>query len=142
MRWNPKDGQLLDLKNALEHAERNAYAHDRIKTTDATVTTLSTVVVPVDHTLLVDGFVVARRTGGLSGSTNDGAGYRVQFVAKNTAGTAALIGSGTITVLGESQAGWDVTLSASSGNILVRVTGAAQNDIEWRWTARAFSVKE
>ena len=83
---------------------------------------------------------MARRTGGASGATNDGAGYRVEFCAKNTTGTAALIGAGTVTVLGESQGGWDVTLSASGGNILIRVTGAAANNVSWAWSGKTLSI--
>lgn len=133
---------MKDLENELARIGKVLDAQKRVATTDATVTTIQTVVCPVDTTTLVSGFVVARRTGGSAGSANDGAGYRVEFVAKNTSGTAALIGAGTVTTLGESQAGWDVTLSASGGTILVQVTGAANNAIQWRWTGRSFSVKE
>lgn len=109
-----------------------AQVQARAATTDATVTTLATEAIPVGTTMVVSGLVAARRTGGSSGSTEDGAGYRVEFVAKNAAGTAAIIGS-SVTVIGESQAGWDVTLTVSGGNVLVRVTGAANNAITWHW---------
>ena len=112
-----------------------------IRTTDATVTTLCTVTVPVNQTLVCDGWVAARRTGGAAGAANDGAGYRVEFVAKNTAGTAALIGS-DVTARGESQAGWDVTLSASGGTIRIRVTGAASNNVVWVGSFKTLLAKE
>lgn len=135
------DGPMKALENALKANEKYMPIKARVPTTDATVTTLYTAVIPVDTSVVVDGWIVARRTGGSSGAANDGAGYRVQFVAKNTSGTAALIGSGTVTTLGESQAGWDVTLSASGDGIRVRVTGAANNAISWRWSGRSVSVK-
>ncbi len=104
---------------------------DKVSTTNATVTTLSTINVPSTTTLSIKGYVSARRTGGSSGTAEDGAMYRVEAVYKNISGTATSIGS-VVTVIGESQSGWDVTLSASSGTVLVRVTGAANNNITWR----------
>lgn len=130
------------LEDELQRSSKYLPTQAKARTTDATVTTLYTATIPVDHSVVVSGYVVARRTGGSAGAANDGAGYRVEFVAKNTAGTAALIGSGSVTVLGESQAGWDVALSASGGAILVRVTGAANNNVTWAWTGRSLSVME
>ncbi len=129
------------LENELGQMGKVLPVHATVRTTDATVTTLFTAVIPVDTSVVVSGYVAARRTGGAAGATNDGAGYRVEFVAKNTAGTAALIGAGTVTVLGESQAGWDVTLVASAGTILVKVTGAVNNAVVWSWSGKSLSVK-
>lgn len=135
------DTQMKDLENFLLLNEKTTTATARFKTTDATVTTLHTIPVPVDTVVhfLVD--VVARRTGGSSGSTNDGAAYTLFFAANNTSGTAALIGTVTVTAK-ESQAGWDCTADANGGNVRIRVTGAANNNVEWRATYRTFSVKE
>lgn len=112
----------------------------RAATTDATVTTVKTVAIPVSTTLLVSGYVVSRRTGGASGSAEDGAAYRVEFAAKNAAGTAALLAAATVTVIGESQAAWTVTCAASSGNVLVQVTGAAGNTVTWYWVGSSVGV--
>lgn len=103
-----------------------------VNTTNATVTTLHTIPAPSSSTLTVVGYVTARRTGGASGTAEDGATYRVEYSVKNVAGTATLIGS-SITVIGESQAAWDVTLAGSTSNILIQVTGAASNNITWKW---------
>jgi hypothetical protein len=135
------DAPMKALENVLLLREKVTRPLSRVQTTNATVTTLHEVSVPVDTTVKVTGEVVARRIGGVAGSANDGAGYDVRFVAKNTSGTAALIGAGTVTAIGESQAGWDVTL-ASGGNIRVRVTGAVDNTVEWRWAGKTISVKE
>jgi hypothetical protein len=148
MIWNwPKQGSALDapmlaLQGVLLLREKVTRPLERVLTTDATVTTLIAVPVPVDTSVKCTGEVVARRTGGAAGSANDGAGYDVRFVATNSAGTAALIGSATVTVIGESQAAWTVTVDASGGTIRVRVTGAADNTIQWRWAGRTISVKE
>lgn len=114
---------------------------NRVATTSATVTTIHTVAVPASSTLGVSGFVTARRTGGASGTAEDGAFYRVEFVAKGNAGNnAALIGSATVTTVGESQAGWNVTATASAGNVLIQVTGAASNNVTWHFTGDVFKL--
>lgn len=130
------------LENYLGRAEREFFVRDRVQTTDGTVTTISTIPVPVDTTLLIVAYIVARRTGGTSGSANDGAAYRLEVAAKNTAGTAAELAAETLAVIGESQAGWTVASSASSGNILLRVTGAADNTVIWKSSVRTLAVKE
>lgn len=112
-----------------------------VTTTDGNATTLATIPVPVDHTHLVTGYVVARRTGGSSGAANDGAAYYLEVAAKNTAGTAAEIAAETLRVIGESQAGWTVASSASGGDILIRVTGAANNTVYWGWFPLTASVR-
>lgn len=142
MTWTSPTADLKSLENELGIRAKYLPVQAVVRTTDATVTTLYAAPITVNETMVFRGFVVARRTGGSSGATNDGAGYRVEFVAKNTSGTAALIGAGSVTVLGESQAGWDCTLSASGGTIRVRVTGAANNNITWAWTGKSLSVKE
>jgi hypothetical protein len=132
---------MKDLEDELKRSTKYLPTQAVIRTTDGTVTTLYAAVIPVNHSVLVEGFVAARRTGGSSGSTNDGAGYRVEFVAKNTSGTATVIGE-DVTAIGESQAGWDVTVSASAGTVLVRVTGAADNNVVWNWNGRSLSATE
>lgn len=147
--WSKLSGALADLnapmkglENDLAHRAKYLPVQAVVRTTDATVTTLYAAPITVNETMVFSGYVVARRTGGSAGATNDGAGYRVEFCAKNTAGTAALIGAGSVTVLGESQAGWDCTLSASGGTVRVRVTGAANNNVTWAWSGKSLSVKE
>ena len=130
------------LENYLGLAEREWPIHYRKKTTDGSATTIATVPVPVDTTLYLECRIVARRTGGAAGAANDGAAYRLEVAAKNTAGTAAELAAETLAVIGESQAGWTVASSASGGNILVQVTGAANNDVEWRLSLKKLAVKE
>lgn len=141
MTWTAPTENLKALEQELALRAKVLPVQDKIYTTNATVTTLHTATIPVNTSVLVDGFVVARRTGGSAGAANDGAGYTVQFVAKNTTGTAALIGSGTVTALGESVAGWDLTLAASAGTILVQATGAADTNVSWVGSFTSLSVK-
>lgn len=102
-----------------------------VTTTNATVTTILLFSPSSSKTTLITGYIVARRTGGASGTAEDGAAYEFKGVYKVVAGTVTAIGSPTVTVIGEDQAGWDVTLVPSGGNLFIRVTGATNNDITW-----------
>ena len=71
-----------------------------------------------------------------SGRTEAGesAGYRVQGVIENVGGTTALVGTPTITVLGEDDPAWDVRVIAGDANdtLLPQVQG---NGEAIRWVA-------
>lgn len=136
------NGRMKALEGHLRRIALTFTVDATVSTTDATVTTLKTVKVPVSTTLLVSGYVVARRTGGSSGTANDGAAYRVEFVAKNAAGTGALIAAATVTLVGESQAAFAVTCTASAGNVLVQVAGAANNNLTWVWVGQSVGVDD
>jgi len=88
-------------------------------------------VVPDDTTWAFTGVVVARRTD----ANNESAGYKIEGVIDRNsgAGTVALVGTPTVTVLGEDTAAWDVTVSAdtSYGSLKVAVTGEASKTINW-----------
>ncbi len=101
-----------------------------VATTDATVTTIATIAVPATTTKAVEARVVARRTGGAGGAAEDGAYYVARAVYKNVAGTATQIGAEVSSTF-ESQAGWNLSWTQSAGNILLQVTGAATNNINW-----------
>ena len=106
------------------------YYQNRTTTTNATPATIHTVTTADVTTTYITGTITARRTGGVSGTAEDGAAYEFKAVYKNTT-NAVLIGSATITVIGESQAGWDVTLNISGDDVQIQVTGAANNNITW-----------
>jgi microcystin-dependent protein len=103
-----------------------------VSTTDATQTTLHTIAVPASQCLFIRAFVVGRRTGGVAGTAEDCAAYEVKALYKNVAGTATLVGSVFTHLTVESQAGWDCTFTVSGGNVLVRVTGATDNNVSWQ----------
>ena len=103
-----------------------------VRTTDATVTTLTTLPLEDSSTYKIVADVVARRTGGASGAAGDGASYRIIGTFRRvSAGSATLIGSLTADHTAESQSGWDATLTVSGDDVLVRVTGAAGNSLTW-----------
>lgn len=111
-----------------------------VSTTNATVTTLATYTLPSSTTYGVEAIVVARRTGGSSGTAEDGARYKLSAVYKNVAGTATIIGSVHQEQVDEDQAGWDATLDVTGATVRVRVTGAANNNIDWKVITRVFQV--
>ncbi len=85
--------------------------------------------------------MTARRTGGSSGTAEDGAGYKIQGTYKKVSGTTAtLIGAVNAAYTAESQSAWDATFTVSSGNVLLRVTGAANNNVTWHSTCRMYQV--
>jgi len=128
---------LLDLFGYVALKVNEAF----VETTGATVTTLLTVPLVDDKTSQVSVDVVARRTGGSAGASGDGASYRVVGTFRRVgAGSATLIGSLTTVHSAESQAGWDCTLTASGNDVLVRVTGATNNNVSWAAVATVQTV--
>lgn len=101
-----------------------------VNTTDGAATTIATVAIPANTTVLIQARVCARRTGGTSGTAQDGAGYIVCAVYKNLSGTATEIGETSI-FSAEDQAAFSVTVTPSGANALVQVTGATDNNISW-----------
>ena len=139
--------QLLSRIKAIEQEfertkviEKSSAIQGYVTTTDATVTTVATIAIPASTTVVIEAHVAARRTGGGAGSAEDGAGYVVRGTYKNVAGTATLIGSVNADYTAESQAGWDATFTASGGNVLVRVTGAVNNNVSWYCCANAYQI--
>lgn len=113
----------------------------RITTTNATPTTIMTIANPATTTMGVFVFVTVRRTGGASGTAEDGGFFVRSACFKNVAGAATEIGADAVIATQESQPGYDVTIAAAGGgsaNILVQVTGIATTDLVWHATAFIF----
>jgi len=110
-----------------------------VKTTDATPTGFMRVQVPTDKTVMIEAAVVARRTGGGSGTAGDSAFYKLTGAYKNIAGALTGIGSPSL-VQGEDQAAWDVAFAAAGGYAIVTVTGASDNNITWEGTLYSYTV--
>ncbi|CAB4191725.1 hypothetical protein UFOVP1229_108 [uncultured Caudovirales phage] len=112
-----------------------------VNTTDNTVTTLATIPITSGRTYMIEARVAARRTGGSSGTAEDGASYCRRGTYTTKSGTVTLMGSvQTIGTDAEDQAGWDVTMTISSTNVLVRVTGATNNNVTWMGDIKIQSV--
>ena len=96
-----------------------------IQTTDATVTTIVSVALAENSTAIISVKAVAYRVGGASrgGWDYSQVWYRIG------AGAATLQGS-TVAALQET-GGYTVTFAGSSGNVLIQVTGAAGETVNW-----------
>lgn len=110
-----------------------------VSTTDATVTTVATISTTSGAAINLTVQGQARRTGGVSGTAGDSAAYQLAVGAKNIAGTVTII-SQSLLFTAESQAGWDFSATASGANILLRVTGAAANNVNWSVSGRKYEV--
>jgi len=111
----------------------------KVLTTDATVTAALRVQVDSGKTVMIVANIVARRTGGTSGTDGDSAWYTLSGAYKNIGGVLTGIGSPDL-IGGEDQAGWNVGLSSSVGYAVVTVTGAAGNNITWEITVSSYEV--
>lgn len=105
------------------------YGHD-IVTTDATTTTLVTVLPPGNSVVTVEGTITARRTGGTSGSSDDSAVFRVVASFKN-AGLGSVSAFGNATLFTQADQGWTVGYTVSGAQGLIQITGAANNNVAW-----------
>jgi len=119
-------------------AQQGTYIFRNI-TTNATQTELfldgvtgtQRLVMPNNSAMTFSILVTGRRTDAVGG----GAGYRIDGVARKdaTAASATIIGAVVKSVLGETNAAWDVTVDAdtTNGSLRVRVTGEAAKTIRW-----------
>lgn len=112
-------------------AATEEYYAQRVTTTNNTVTTLHTITIPANKTVLLCATVLARRTGGSAGTAQDAASYIIAGTFNITSGTAAQIGTTTVIHSAESQAGWDATFDVTGATARIRVTGATNNNITW-----------
>jgi len=132
-------GEILNATTVAGQITGGPYSNWRIKqgyvtTTNATPTTLLTIPINASRTYFLEARVGARRTSGSSGSAEDGAAYVVQGAYNTISGTVTVIGSVNAEYTAESQGAWNATLVISGSNVLVQVTGAANNNITWNTT--------
>lgn len=119
---------LTALETTLETDIETASA----STTDATVTTLDTFAITASTTYYIDSVITARRTGGTAGTVDDGATYTRRAFVTTKLGVVTLVTAGLTQDAAEDQAAWDCAFAVSGTDILLRVTGAANNNIDWK----------
>ena len=114
----------------------------KVSTANATVTALATgggpanageLAMPSDCLWGFRVMVVGRQT-----NANNNCAWEITGLATNDAGTAAIVGTPTVTALNTVPTGWGsptVTVTGSSTRLFFNVTGHATNTI--RWVARA-----
>lgn len=128
-------------------AQYERYVLRRQTTTNA-VTELSTdgaapqistrILCNIGHCLAFNALVAARRTDVFG----EAAGYEIKGVIYNNGGTTQFIGTPTVTVLGETTAAWDVSVSATALNsyLVFNVTGENSKTIRWVATVHVTRV--
>lgn len=103
-------------------------------TTNASQTTIYTYAVSSGKKYSARIRVIGERTGGTSGSAGDYGVYERTVAFRNEGGTVTVNGGAgavDITAIYENQAGWAVDVIQSGTNIIVRATGAANNNVDW-----------
>ncbi len=85
--------------------------------------------IPSDTTWCFDILIVARRTD----ANNESAAYRIVGCIDNNAGTVALVGTVTKTVIAEDTAAWDVDAVAdnTAKALVIKATGESGKTIQW-----------
>lgn len=102
-----------------------------VQTTDATVTTLSSISVEDGKTTHIEATVSARKTDGTAGAT-----YSLHSSFRRTGGTTTQIGGiTTVSHIAEDDSSWNATTDVSGSTVRIRVTGAAATIIDWTSTA-------
>ena len=103
-----------------------------VATTDATQTTITTFATATGVAYMVIAKVVGHRTGGSSGTADDSGTYMFSRAYVNKSGTLTALGAGDTQIsVFEDQAAWGALTIVSGTNLLVRVVGAANNNIDW-----------
>jgi hypothetical protein len=120
---------LYDNQNSGVAAGGISTEVETITTTDASVTTIwnKTLATNTVYHITVD--VVARRT---AGGGEERAVYRRIACVYRIAGVAVLEGTVATPATIESLAAWDTTVSVTSNDAIVTVTGAAAQTVDWK----------
>lgn len=140
----PENGNAIYLANdyILRYCNEQSLANGHLQsslhtvyTTDATTTTIASILIPNSATVLLDVQVVANQD-----SNNNSACYHRRGLYAYQGGTTVLVGSlQTIGTDVEDNAAWDCTLDISGSSVRVRVTGSA-TDINWIAEVRKLQV--
>jgi hypothetical protein len=107
-----------------------------VTTTNATPTTLATIPITASNTYYIRAVVIARRTGGASGTADDGGAFVDAAAYTTKAGVVTMLlpaaGAPEIeNIVRRDVAGLDCALVISGTNILVQVTGIASTNYTW-----------
>ncbi len=113
---------------------------DEVSTTDATVTTLTTIALEDDTQYQLDARILVVEDDG-----TDRAVYKRSVAVYRTgAGNATLLGSANDDLTEESggASAWDATIDIDSTSVRIRVTGEAAHDLNWKSRYELVKVAE
>lgn len=110
-------------------------------TTDGNFQTALTLALDDNSTYMIEVKTVARRTGGSAGTAGDGGAFVRRVAFKRTGGgNATIIGATNNDYTARDQATFDQTFAGSTTNVLIRVRGAANNNIDWKLLVRVTKI--
>lgn len=115
------------LKSVIRAISEQPFVKNSVTTTDATATTIMTIPIPNNSVCGLDLHVI-----GIKNDSSEGANYVIKGTYRNNAGTVSIVGTLSSSHLEEDDTNWDVALSVSSTNVLVKVTGVAATTINWK----------
>lgn len=104
-----------------------------VSTSDATLTTIQSIQTNTNSVQMLECRVSAFRTGGVAGAAGDSAYYLLRARVKNNAGVVTV--HNLIKEESEDQAAWDTVFEVSAENILVKVQGNIDNNVNWSITS-------
>lgn len=127
--------------SATGDAQRSVYIQKKATTNNTPVVMESDqydrLTLPSDSTWAFRILVVARRTD----ADNESAAYEFVGCIDNNAGTVALVGTVTKTVIAEDTSGWDVNVTANNTNDCLDITVTGENSKTIRWVATIWTVE-
>jgi len=110
-----------------------------VNTIDATVTTIQTIAIPLNTVVTIKTTVKARKTSGTGvGVTGQGCGYERIATYQNIGGVVTIAGVVQSSYTGEAITAFDTTLTISGTNVLIRVTGALNDNVTWSCITRIY----
>lgn len=110
-----------------------------VSTTDATPTTIATIVPGLNTSVQVKSFLQGRRTGGIAGSSGDAGSFERSFRIKNDGGTVT-VSNLSSDFTDRDQSTWTIRAIVLAGNVLLQVIGSVDNNIDWQGAVRTFVV--
>lgn len=132
--------EVLRLQTTATNDDPNFKVYqNRVATTDGNATTIQTIAISASNSYLIEARVVGRRTGGVAGTADDGAAYIRRALVTTKTGTVT-VNATQDGLTQEDQAGWNATFAVSGTDILVQVTGAADNNVTWHSTVIVSNV--
>lgn len=139
---NTLGGEVFSLSSTATNDDpREWVIQGRAATTNATPATLATIPIAASNTYLIHAHVIARRTGGVAGTADDGAAYSLKSAYTTKTGTVTLLGGSALeAVVKEDVGAYDAALVISGTDVIVQVTGVANTNITWHATVRVSRV--
>jgi non-canonical (house-cleaning) NTP pyrophosphatase len=131
---NNNEDFILTIENGLAKWKPKYYQKSTVSTTNATTTTIQTIPVATGQGMLITTRVLSRKTSGAGvGTTGDVNAYVRTAKVKNVGGTVTA-GSTSADFTSEDISQFNVTIVVSGTNILIRVDGSANNNVDWTAT--------